>query len=147
MVDSMFIWTFLHKLISLPVNVKIMNANVTPKLIQPLFEIQPLFLCVSYCCVSLLHWSEFDSLKQTCVCLSFWTAMITVFQLGNGMKADRWRDTNRKPCWYPVCQTPLIRVQTLTGPETKKLDPIYFTQLQAFHFRDWRQCAYQLHNY
>lgn len=29
----------------------------------------------------------------------------------------------------------------------KKLDPIYFPQLLAFHFLDWRLCAYQLQNY
>lgn len=46
------------------------------------------------------------------------TAVITV--LGKGMKADRWRDTNRKRCWSSACQTVQIRVQTLTELRQKK---------------------------
>lgn len=46
------------------------------------------------------------------------TAVITV--LKKGMKADRWRDTNRKQRWSSVCQTLQIRVQTLTGLRQKK---------------------------
>ena len=65
----------------------------------------------------------------------FWNSDDNSIQIGEWMKADRWRDTNRKPCWCPVCQSPLIHVQTLDGSETKKkLDPIYFTLLLAFHF-------------
>lgn len=44
-------------------------------------------------------------------------------------------------------QNPSDTCPNSDGTETKKLDPIYFTLQQAFHFCDWRQCAYQLHNY
>ena len=50
----------------------------------------------------------------------FWNSDDNSIQIGEWMKADRWRDTNRKPCWCPVCQSPLIHVQTLDGSETKK---------------------------
>lgn len=80
---------------------------------------QQLVLCVSDCRVSLLHRSEVDSSKRPRMCSRFWNSDDNSIPIGEGMKADRWRDTNRKPCWCPVCQTPLIHVQTLTGLRQK----------------------------
>lgn len=72
--------------------------------------------------------------------------------IGEWMKADRWRDTNRKPRRCPVCQilwymSKLWRDWDKKKKKEKKQDPIYFTPLLAFHFCDWRQRAYQLQNY